>query len=325
VVQWGYGAEVGGYTDHELVQYRWVSLALATVMLLAIGYLFTTQYGRLRQPASTKIHGRFGYLLPAIWSNLPIRFPGRLVAMLWLELRQSLPLALCGLLFAILLTLASGWSGSSDEYGISTGEAILLHLPHTVFFVGMLWAAVVGSGIYAADLNENLGSFWRSRPISPGLWFWCKFFVGMVAVLSVLDGCTILVSWNTPRNEPTSGMSWAYVACFPILHAWMYALAVLWTCWLRRPVIGGFLTILSYAIISVAITTVPATNWLEPINVYNSMLFDERGVQQNDWRDSYLIVYGTMAAMILLFALLSSQFTKTLLPVHILAPSRAQY
>ena len=57
---------------------------------------------------------------------------------------------------------------------------------------------------------------------------------------------TILISWSAPRTMMTTGMSWAYVACFPIIHALLYTLAVLGTCWIRRPVIGGMVAILGY-------------------------------------------------------------------------------
>src|SRR5947209_1837041 len=81
-----------------------------------------------------------------------------------------------------------------------------MHLPHSVFFVGMLWAVVVGSSLYSADLGSGLGSFWRSRAISPGLWFWSKFVIGLVAVVGVLDGVTpslleFSTRYNHVRNE----------------------------------------------------------------------------------------------------------------------------
>jgi len=37
------------------------------------------------------------------------------------------------------------------------------------------------------------------------------------------------------------GMSYAYIACFPVIHALMYALAVLGTCVFRRPLKGRLL------------------------------------------------------------------------------------
>ena len=56
----------------------------------------------------------------------------------------------------------------------------------------------------------------------------------------------------------------------------MYALAVLGTCWFRRPVIGGILAILGYTVLTVALTTFPMTNRLEPIHIYNAVLSAER-------------------------------------------------
>ena len=164
-------------------------------------------------------------------------------------------------------------------------------------FVAMLWAVVVGSGLYSADLGSGLGAFWRSRPISPDLWFWTKFVVGLAAVVGVLDGVTILVSWNAPRATQTTGMSWAYVGCFPIIHALMYALAVLGTCWFRRPVIGGILAILGYTVLTVAITTFPMTNRLEPINVYNELLLAERSGQVDFTQHGYPLVYGVLVGL----------------------------
>ena len=136
--------------------------------------------------------------------------------MIWLELRQSVPLAAFGLLLAVLMSIAGLLIERQHPH--SFGTSVLMEMPHSMFVVAMLWAIVVGSGLYSADLSPGLGTFWRSRPISPDLWFWTKFLVGLAAVLGVLDGITILVSWDSPRETMTSGMSWAYIGCFPIIH-----------------------------------------------------------------------------------------------------------
>ena len=220
-------------------------MGLSLPVLAIIGRLFVTRYGALRGSSTPAKRRRFRIAFPPILSRIPIRLPGRLPAMIWLELRQSMPLAACGL---------SPGSSHGDRKRTARASARLFvrhhpcswTLPSSMFIVAMLWAVVVGSGLYSADLGSGLGAFWRSRPISPDLWFWTKFVVGLAAVVGVLDGVTILVSWKSPRAEMTTGMSWAYVGCFPIIHALMYALAVLGTCWFRRPVIGGILAILGY-------------------------------------------------------------------------------
>ena len=169
-IQWGYGLEHGGsYTDHELAQYRWFALGLAIPLLVVLARLFVTQYGQLRKTASTTRSKRFRFVRPSIWSHIPIRLPGRWSASIWLELRQSLPLVTFGLLFALLIAVATVVMEPQANYSI--GDSTRAEMPHAIAFVGMLWAAVVGSGLYSTELGAELGAFWRSRPISPGMWF----------------------------------------------------------------------------------------------------------------------------------------------------------
>jgi hypothetical protein len=311
-IQWGYRDELGCYTDHELAEYRWIAMGLSLPVLAIIGALFITRYGAQRGSSGSARRRRFRIALPPILSRIAIRLPGRLPAMIWLELRQSMPLATFGFLLGILITISSMLM--ERQHGYSFGISLLMNLPSSIWFVATLWAVVVGSGLYAADLSTGLGAFWRSRPISPDLWFWTKFVVGLAAVLGVLDGVTILASWKSPRTTMTTGMSWAYVGCLPIIHALMYVLAVLGTCWLRRPVIGGILAILGYALLTVAITTFPMTARLEPINVHNALLGAERSGHLDFTQHGYPLVYGVLVAAIVLLALLSSRLARPLQP-----------
>ena len=127
-----------------------------------------------------------------------------------------MPLAAYGLAFAFLMTGLEVVTGNRHVHGF--GTSFRMELPSSMFVVGMLWSVVVGSGLYSQDLGQKLGNFWRSRPISTVMWFWCKYVVGLLAVLIVLDGTTALISWTAPRETPTSGMSWAYIGCFPVVH-----------------------------------------------------------------------------------------------------------
>jgi hypothetical protein len=311
-VQWSYSDDHGFYTDHELAQYRWLAMALSLPLLAMIGRLFIARYGVPRESSTPAKRRRFGITLPPILSRIPIRLPGRLPAMIWLELRQSLPLAASGFLLAVLVSIASVLM--ERQQGHPFGTSLLMEMPHSMFVVGMLWAVVVGSGLYSADLGSGLGAFWRSRPISPSLWFWTKFAVGLAAVLGVLDGITILVSWNAPRLTPTTGMSWAFVGCFPIQHAFMFALAVFGTCLFRRPVIGGILAMLGYAVLTIAISAFPRTDRLEPTNIFNDLLAAERSGRVDFTQHGYPLVYGVLLISIVLLALLSSRLARPLQP-----------
>jgi hypothetical protein len=172
VAHWGYIDEHGSYTDHELARYHWITMSLSLPVLAIIGRLFITRYGALRGSSTPAKPRRFRIAFPPILSRIPIRLPGRLPAMIWLELRQSMPLATFGFLLAVLMTIASVLI--ERQHGYSFGISVLMNLPSSIWFVAMLWAVVVGSGLYSADLSTGLGAFWRSRPISPDLWFWTK-------------------------------------------------------------------------------------------------------------------------------------------------------
>ena len=312
VIHWGYGDETGGYTDHELASYRWISLALAVPFLAFIAKLFVNRYGSQTARKPQAKPRRFRLSLPTMATSLLPRLPNRLAAMVWLELRQSVPLAAYGLAFAFLMTGLEVVTGNRHVHGF--GTSFRMELPSSMFVVGMLWSVVVGSGLYSQDLGQKLGNFWRSRPISTAMWFWCKYVVGLLAVLIVLDGTTALISWTAPRETPTSGMSWAYIGCFPVVHVLMYSLAVLGTCIFRRAVIGGILAVVVFFAATAIVTAFPSTMHLEPINIYNDLLRSERDASIDFRQHGYPLVYGTLAVTAFLSALLAHWFAMRVQP-----------
>ena len=311
-VHWSYGDQTGFYTDHELASYRWVSLALAVPLLALIAKLFVNRYASqsARNPHAKR--QRFRLSLPTMTTGLISRLPNRWAAMVWLELRQSVPLAAYGLAFAILLTVIGVLTENRYLHGF--GTSFRMELPGSMFIVGMLWSVVVGSGLYSQDLDQKLGNFWRSRPISTAMWFWCKYVVGLVAVLVVLDGTTTLISWTAPRETLTSGMSWAYLGCFPVIHILMYSLAVLGTCIFRGAVIGGILAVVVFYTAIAVVTAFSSTMHLEPINIYNDLLQSERDASIDFRQHGYPLVYGTLAVTTILSALLAHYFAMPVQP-----------
>lgn len=309
VVHWGYGDATGSYADHELAQYRWWSLMLALPLLAWIAWGYVVRYGKVGAVDRVDKLSRARFALPNLLSKVAIPLPTRWAALLWLELRQSLPLACYGLILAILVTVV----GKLGQTGTGWVEAVRGELPHSVFFVGILWAIVVGSSLYSTDLGAKVGSFRRSRPIPHTMWFWNKFFIGLAAMLLVMDGTTILVSWTAPQPSLLSGMSYTYIACMPLFHALFYSLAVMGTCLFRRPLIGGVLAILSYSAVSIALTTFPGTMQLEPISVYNDLLRAERAGVIDFTQHGYPLVYGMLLAMAAIFSLVSLRVARAVI------------
>jgi hypothetical protein len=87
-------------------------MGLSLPVLAIIGHLFITRYGALRGSSTPVKRRRFRIALPPILARIPIRLPGRLPAMIWLELRQSMPLAAFGLLLAV----PPGWPDHLSQH-----------------------------------------------------------------------------------------------------------------------------------------------------------------------------------------------------------------
>lgn len=286
---YGYGGEGGSYTDLDIARTIWAPLSVNALLLAFLACWFVHRYGtRLAVRQSRRRIWRHWW--PAVWSRIPVPLPNRAAALVWINLRQSLPIALCGLIVATLLTIAGLLSFHEP------GQGFRSQLPSSTWAVATLWATVVGVGIFAAELRPGLSGFWRSRPIGVRSWFWCKFFTGLAATLLVLDGVTIFVSWGTPIDT-TTGLSWSYIACMPIFHAALYAMAVLGICLFRRPVVGATFAIAGYFVTSILIESFGGQSF-EPITVHNHLLEYEMHGQFNLLGHHYPLVYGTLVAVI---------------------------
>ncbi|HET6328307.1 MAG TPA: hypothetical protein VFG04_26735 [Planctomycetaceae bacterium] len=300
VIAWGYSTAEGHYSDLEFASRVWGPLCLNLLTLVGLSAWFTRRYAAAflsaRPPSSWKI-----WRPPALLSRLPLRWPGRVAALISFDLRQSVPLALAGLALAFFMAVAQlfiSWGPVSALQQDASVTAIACgRLPGSIWIVALLWSAVVGSGIFGAELQPGLGNFWRSRPISASSWFWVKFAVGLIAVLAVLDGTTIVVSWNSPYASGPDRMSWSYVTCMPLLHAMMYSLAVFGACKLRRPVLGAMCAVVPFFLLSFVLETFPTTQAFDPSHVYNSLFWAETaspGVFDLSGHH-YPLVYGAVA------------------------------
>jgi ABC-type transport system involved in multi-copper enzyme maturation permease subunit len=192
------------------------------------------------------------------------------MALAWLTLRQAVPMCLPGLAIALLMTplqmqnhVAAGPTGLLREF--------IDALPSSMWMIGVLWSVVVGAGIFSAEIDSRLGEFWRPLPLPAGKLFAAKFLVVLLVVLLVLDGATIAATWNSPNWGDYHSMNWPYIGCMVPLHATMFAIAVAWTCLLRRAVLGGMAAIVSFTLTNTILEWSKATRDLNPIQVYNKL------------------------------------------------------
>lgn len=297
VINYGYATERGSYTDLDIGNPFWLPLLVNLPVMSGLCVWFVSRYATRAQPAAISTRRWRWSLL----SRVPNVLPGRWGALVWMNLRQAVPLATAGLLLAILLAVVQILS-ENGRSGLMLADQVL---PGNMWFVATLWATVVASGIFAAELRPRLAGFWRSRPLAVNQWFWTKWIVGLIAVLGVLDGVTIMVSWGTPI-EQTRGLSLSYIATMVPLHAMMYSLAVFGVCWLRRPVAGAMLAVIAFFFGSMGIEAIFGSRF-EPIHVYNSMLTDEISGGLNLSANAYPFVYGTIIALTIFAAIAAAR------------------
>lgn len=309
VIFYGYGDGQGSFSDLDLANRIWIPLFLNLIILSGLGYWFTRRYGT-RTGFISRRKRRWIWMPLFSWISIPHR--GESSSLIWINLRQTVPLALAGLVLACVMAIANVLS-----MGPSDGKPVMLtaySLPSAMWIVGILWATVVGSGIFAAEIAPGLGHFWMSRPISINRWFWFKYFVGLFAVLMVLDGTTILVSWNSLLENSsqttfynTNFLSWSYIACYPVLHSMMYSLAVLGVCWWKKPVRGAVVALSFFFIGSMVMESIPAISDYDPIFVYNNLFTAEREGKFNLANKHFPLVYGMVSVITLFTAYLASK------------------
>jgi hypothetical protein len=298
VVVAGSASSEGDYGDLHFTHTVWPPLTVNLLLLAALAWWFTRRYGTISCTVVEGSLSRLRWRLPALFSRLPIRLPDRCSALVWLDLRQAVPMCLAGLVLAALLATINLLS-SDVGFDASLPWRIAGRLWEGTWIVAILWGAVVGSGVFAGEFQPRLEQFWRSRPISPSLWFWAKFWVGLAAVLGVLDLTTIMLAGNFFNAESAAAMILAYGACFPLLHALTYTLSVMAICWLRQGVLAGMAAILSLFIVFPVLQAMPGG--ANPIDVCNALFFHAEHVRDaplDFTKHGYPIVYGAITMII---------------------------
>ena len=317
-INWGYGELDGSiYTDLELAPLIFGPIAVNLLITAALATWFTRWYGSRVDADSRPTKSWRRWLprlrIPSIAARLAIRWPGRFAALTWLNSRQAVPLSIAGLLMAVVITLI-GLNESQSGGSSTVAMRLAGELPDQSWFVGVLWAAIVAVGIFSSELKPGLEHFWRSRPISPGQWFWMKFSVGMIAVLGVLDVIPALLAWgpmNVPASSDATSMK-AYLACMPLVHAQVYAVAVAAVCRMRRPIPAAIFALLLYFVIDAVLKSIPGHEHLSTIDVHNSLVQAEKRHGTLDLTSAgYPIVYGIVVAVIIGATVLAR---RTLLP-----------
>ena len=228
VINCSYQEANGSYGDLWLSQFVFWPLVLNCLMQFGVAAWFVLRYSRSLPRCDA---GELGRKETRSWRRWALPLPTRTLALTWLTLRQSLPMCAPGLVLAFLISLYR-----EALRAAKLGLAVVLRatdvLPGIMWVVGLLWASVVGAGIFASEFDHRISEFWRTWPTSSWRFFAVKCLIGMATTLVVLDGSTIAATWNSAWGY-SQNMSWPYIACIVPLHATMFSVAVAWACVLR--------------------------------------------------------------------------------------------
>lgn len=225
----------------------WILVLNSFAQMLAFTWLFTMQFCWVVALLSFAI-SRYGR--GSLWNKfLPRREPeGTLpanrilqppiqsprAALFWMQYRQTIPIAMAGIALVVLMS----------TMGVMPRDRLESFAALTPF-IGCVLALIIGTGSFVHELEPQLYTFWRSRPISPKQWFWLKFFAGAVVILGCYDLPLFALNRlvQIPRISPIGSLGEPIFSTivadlfFPILlHMFVYSVAVLAACSVRHPV-----------------------------------------------------------------------------------------
>lgn len=310
-VCWSYGnADGSGFDDLDLVRQVWPALAVNLVVLGLLCGVFAKTYGRGETSAVSKRRWKLG--LPRGWLRGVIpHFHSPLGSLVWLTLRQSLPLAVSGLIVAVLIAIVDVLHFPSVALDAGSGVRLARDLGGTTWFVGMIWSVMVAAGVFSSELQPKLARYWSSRPISSAQWLLVKYLTGLAAVLLVIDGTAIVVGSLAHRVGPAipqqthEEMSWSYVAIIPLYHALVYSLAVAAVIATRSGVLGAGLALGSFTLLQVAVQFVPQWFYRDGVEVYNDLNTAEIKGEFDLWQHGYPGMVVWSLALIAVFYLVA--------------------
>jgi hypothetical protein len=145
---------------------------------------------------------------------------------------------------------------------LPTRESMIVALGACAY-MGAFVALVIGIGAFLNDSNRDINTFWRSRPISPHLWFWTKFATGLTIILAtyVLPMWVVAMLAASPEGQldltEAQSLQIYALAGFSAI----YASAVATTCLVRQPIYAAVLSITLLYVVSVPWLLI----WDEPL------------------------------------------------------------
>ena len=218
--------------------YLMLSLFTAAITHLALATWYVVRFGRIanveiRSPqVAVRGAGRHDWLAPPRQSMI--------AAIAWKQVRESGPIVLTGLA-GIVVVVAVFIAGNALAI---TGTHVLFGWVYArvAIVFGFFVALVVGIGVCLYDVGPRLNTFWRSRPIHPDLWFWCKYATGLAVLLAVIYVPILLIA-ALGDTSVDDGTNYPEAINIPLGQIAVFAAAVAMTCLVRHAVYAAILSI----------------------------------------------------------------------------------
>jgi hypothetical protein len=216
----------------------WVVIVTAIATHLALANWYIGRFGRIedigvRSPrTATSVADRAG------WLGAPRR--SAISAIAWKQARESGALVLAGL--AGVAGVTAIFFFEDPVLYLSRPERFASVLAAVMSALGSCIALVVGIGVCLNDVSPQLSTFWKSRPINPDMYFWCKFVTGLIVLLAALYGPLVVLVWVLLPNPAWFLFNPDTLIILP-LHASLFAAAVAMICLVRHAVYAAILSI----------------------------------------------------------------------------------
>jgi hypothetical protein len=255
--------------NSPFVQYWPINLAIVLAVNGSLLAWYVSRFGRvmggeIRSPRSAEMSAN-----KLEWLPPPRR--SRTAAIVWKQIRESVPVAVvgfCGTVLVAGIMIFSSYITREDTNALGNAGDTFARVG---VIMGVFVALVLGIGVCHSDMSPSINMFWRTRPINPDLWFVLKFFTGLAVLLAsiYLPNAFLAGIGAAPMSSGITTNQWL----LPAIQIATFAAALAIYCLVRQPIYSAILTVpLVYAgllLVWVALWTSGKMGWAP--NTWNDL------------------------------------------------------